>query len=68
MLVSFMTAEYLTSTIVMITKQISVNICVLIGEPDLLPEFKARFFLLVDLRDFFFRFRAWGTEKKKKKL
>ena len=44
MLVFFMTAEYLTSTIVMIIKQISVYNCVLIGEPDLLPGFRARFF------------------------
>ena len=27
---------------------------------------KARIFLLVDLRDFFFRFRVEGTKKKKK--
>ena len=27
----------------------------------------ARFFLLVDLRDFFFRFRVGGWEKKRKK-
>ena len=26
---------------------------------------KARMFLLVDLRGFFFRFRVWGTKKKK---
>ena len=28
---------------------------------------KARIFLLVDLREFFFRFRVGGTKKKKKK-
>ena len=28
--------------------------------------FRPDFFLLVDLRDFFFRFRVWGTKKKKK--
>ena len=29
---------------------------------------KARIFLLVDLREFFFRFRVEGTKKKKKAL